>query len=34
MELTEILKAIEKFWDARLGERYIVVYNEETKIFE
>lgn len=34
IELIEILKAIEKFWDARLGERYIAVYNEETKIFE
>ena len=34
IELSEMLKAIEKFWDGKLGERYLAVYNPDNQIFE
>lgn len=34
IELLNMLKSIEKFWDTRLGEQYIAVYNDETQTFE
>lgn len=34
IELTAMLKEIEKFWDEKLGEKYLAVYNEETQTFE
>ena len=34
IELSKMLKEIEKFWDKKLGERYLTVYNPDTQIFE
>lgn len=33
IELLDVIKSIEAFWDKKLGKRYIAVYDEEAKGF-